>query len=480
MSYTIVIFGSNGDLSYRKLLPALYNLKNDNVLEEDITIVGIGRRDFNDDLYHQEIYASLREHSRLPVDEKTWDRFKKRIHYHKMDFNNPDEYTNLKSYLNDVDNKYNTNNKRIYYLAVAPDFFGVIVEQLKLNDMNHFNDEWPKVVIEKPFGRDLKSAQFLNDKIVDAFTENRVYRIDHYLGKEMLQNIMVIRFANSLFEPLWNSKYIKEVQITASETVGVESRGGYYESSGAIRDMAQSHLLQLICLIAMEKPISLNPVDIKNEKVHILQSLKDYKYEKVDKYVIRGQYDNYRNEPKVDSNSNTETYVAFKTYVNNERWKDVPFYIRTGKKLPEKTTEIVIKFKEQENSLYKDVNHPNYLVIKIQPKEGVFFQFNAKEPGTIPKIVPVQMDFCQNCQIGNNSPEAYERLFYDIIRGDLTLFSRWDEVEYSWKFIDKIMEKWNNTQPNFPNYKSGTWGPKEADSLLTNDNTKWITFTDSN
>ncbi|MFA5542978.1 MAG: glucose-6-phosphate dehydrogenase [Bacilli bacterium] len=478
MSYTIVIFGSNGDLSYRKLLPALYNLKKDNVLKDDITIVGIGRREYDDSLYHQEIYKSLKEHSRLPVDGQTWNSFKSRIFYYNMDFNNPDEYNSLNLYLNKVDEKYNTNKQRIYYLAVSPEYFGVIVDHLKINKMNNFNNNWPRVVIEKPFGRDLKSAQFLNNKIVDAFTENRTYRIDHYLGKEMLQNIMVIRFANSLFEPIWNSKHIQEVQITASETVGVGTRGGYYESSGAIRDMAQSHLLQLICLIAMEKPKTLEPEDIKNEKVHILNSLKDYKYDKVDKYVIRGQYEGYRNEVKVDSDSNIETFVAFKTYVNNERWKDVPFYIRTGKKLPEKTTEIVIKFKEQENNLYKDISHPNYLVIRIQPKEGVFFQFNAKDPGTIQKIVPVQMDFCQNCQIGNNSPEAYERLFYDIIRGDLTLFSRWDEVESSWKFIDKIMDKWNNTKPNFPNYKSGTWGPDEADLLLKNDNTSWITFTD--
>lgn len=476
MSYTIVIFGSNGDLSYRKLLPALYNLKKDNVLKDDITIVGIGRRNYTLDDYHQEIHKSLLEHSRQDVEKITWDNFKSRIFYYNMDFNNPLEYLGLDQYLNNLDLVYNTNKQRVYYLAVAPNYFGVIVDELKRNKMNHYNDNWPKVVIEKPFGSDLSSATLLNEKIVDAFTEDRTYRIDHYLGKEMLQNIMVIRFANSLFEPLWNSKYIKEVQITASETIGVGSRGGYYEVSGAIRDMAQSHLLQLICLIAMEKPKSLDAVDIKNEKVNVLNSLKYYKYDKVDKYVIRGQYDTYRNEDKVDKESNVDTYVAFKTYVNNDRWKDVPFYIRTGKKLKEKTTQIVIKFKEQEDNLYGGLTSPNYLVIKIQPNEGVFFIINSKEPGTIQKIVPVQMDFCQNCNVGFNSPEAYERLFYDILRGDLTLFSRWDEVSSSWKFIDAIMDKWNNTKPNFPNYKSGSWGPDEANKLLENDFTSWITF----
>jgi glucose-6-phosphate 1-dehydrogenase len=352
--------------------------------------------------------------------------------------------------------------------------------------MNEKSGAWKRIVIEKPFGKDLESAKYLNDKIVNVFGEKSTYRIDHYLGKEMLQNIMVIRFANMLFEPLWNNRFIDHIQISSSETVGVENRGGYYEKSGAMRDMVQSHLLQLISLIAMEPPNDLDTDSIRNEKVKVLKALKNISFSGMKNNVVRGQYgsaiikeekiQSYREEKRVSPNSNTETFVALKIYVENLRWADVPFYIRTGKRMPRKSTEIVIQFKSIQDILYfkeKDLQ-PNMLVIRIQPQEGVFFQFNAKEPGAHGNIIPVQMDFCQNCQIGFNSPEAYERLIYDVMRGDSTLFARWDEVEYSWKFVDSILEAWRKEKPQFPNYKSGTWGPEEANLLLKRDNRKWI------
>lgn len=476
MNYTIVIFGGNGDLTYRKLLPALYNLTHDNILANRFAVVGVGRRDYTNERYHEDIYSALKKFSRFNIDDALWNQLKQNIYYKQVDFKDKDSYIDLDIYLKEIDERYQTDSKRIYYYAVAPEYFEIITDNLAHQNMHHINDNWPKVVIEKPFGRDLKSAQYLNKKIVSTFTEKNTYRIDHYLGKEMLQNIMVIRFANSLFEPLWSSKYIEQVQITSSETIGIGTRGEYFEKSGAIRDMAQSHLLQLLCLIAMEKPKSLNSDDIKDEKVKVLNSLTKFTIDNIDSSIALGQYEGYRNEDKVRPTSNIETYVAFKTFVNNERWNGVPFYIRTGKKLPVKTTEIIIEFKKPINNLYEDIKTPNYLVIRVQPKEGVFFQFNAKVPGTIQKIVPVQMDFCQNCQVGLNSPEAYERLIYDITRGDLTLFARWDEVEASWVFIDDIIKYRRESKPNFPNYKPGEWGPEKADEILKKDNHKWITF----
>jgi len=426
----------------------------------------------------QQIYEAIKKNSRFEMNENVWNQLKTKIHYKEMDFTDRNTYCDLNDYLETIEKEYHTLGKRIYYLAVAPEYFETIVDNIKNDCMTQNMKDRPKVVIEKPFGRDLKSAEYLNQKMVDAFLEENIYRIDHYLGKEMLQNIMVIRFANTLFEPLWNNTYIEQIQITSSETLGVGSRGGYYEKSGAIRDMVQSHMLQLISLIAMEKPVDLNSKTIRDEKVKVLKALKQY--DEHDQRAIRGQYGGsgevlgYNEEDKVSKDSNTETYVALKLEIQNNRWNGVPFYIRTGKRMPKKTTEIVIEFK-QSNTLYQKENlSPNMLVIKIQPMEGVFFQFNAKKPGTEPKIIPVQMDFCQNCQIGFNSPEAYERLLFDVMRGDATLFARWDEVEYSWKYVDAIISAWEKNKSIFPNYESGTWGPKEADELLRKDLKSWI------
>ena len=356
-------------------------------------------------------------------------------------------------------------NQFIYYLAVSPEHFEIIINNLKEYGLEKINNLNPRLVIEKPFGKNLKTAKLLNEKIVSVFGEENTYRIDHYLGKEMLQNIMVIRFSNQFFEPVWNNKYIKRVIINSMETIGVGSRGNYFENFGIIRDMVQSHLLQLLSLIAMEKPKSLNTNDVRDEKIKVLKALKPFTKLDFENNIIRGQYKSYRNEANINPNSTTETFVAFKTYLKNKRWNDVPFIIRTGKKLSRKSTEIIIEFKDIENNLYKEAM-PNVLVFKIQPEEGVFLSFNAKKIGTINDLVPVKMDFCQNCEVGFNSPEAYERLLFDVMRGDATLFARWDEVEYSWKFIDKIIDYWQSENPPLHIYEDNSFGPLAADKLV--------------
>lgn len=488
LACSLIIFGGTGDLTHRKLIPAIYNLAYEKLLPKEFALVAIGRRDKTRDEYQQEVYDAIKKHSRFKLEEDIFKELIERVYYLEMDFTDPSTYGSLKEDLQVISDRHNTAGNQIFYLAVAPEFFQPIVRNLKTSIVDHSKPNYQRVVIEKPFGRDLKSAIELNDTIVDVFKEENTYRIDHYLGKEMLQNLLVIRFANILFEPLWNKEYIEQVQLSSSETLGVEKRGGYYERSGAIRDMVQSHMLQLLSLIAMERPQDLSPESIRDQKVRVLKELKLLSHEEIKENVVRGQYGssedgkykNYRDEERVDPKSDTETFVAMKLEVENERWKGVPFYIRTGKRMPKKSTEVIVQFKETHNNLYKNNDlHPNLLVIRVQPQEGVFFQFNAKKPGNQDIIVPVQMDFCQNCQIGINTPEAYERLLYDVMKGDQTLFARWDEVYHSWKYIDTILNVWRNEEPSFPNYTSGTYGPKEADELLEKDGKFWINIHES-
>ncbi|MEW9096282.1 MAG: glucose-6-phosphate dehydrogenase [Clostridiaceae bacterium] len=486
LSCIMVIFGGTGDLTHRKLISAIYNLSYQNMLPDNFAIVAIGRRVFTDEEYREQIKKSVSKYSRFPMEDEKWDEIRSKIYYLDFDFKDNDGYIKLKKLLGNLDERYDTHGNRIYYLAVAPEYFEPIVEKLKFHGMNTHKGSNRRIVIEKPFGKDLKSATYLNEKITSAFSEDNIYRIDHYLGKEMIQNIMVIRFANLFFESLWNNKYIDNVQITSSEMVGVESRGGYYESAGALKDMIQNHMFQLLSLIAMEPPVSLHTEDIRDEKIKVFKSIEKVTPEYVMENMVRGQYGRgkigdkevlaYREEDKISPNSNIETFVAMKLYIQNYRWVGVPFYIRTGKRLASKSTEIVIQFKSMEKLLYfKEFDNlePNLLVIKIQPKEGIFFQINGKKQGVENKIIPIQMEFCQNCPLENNSPEAYERLLFEVMKGDSTLFTRWDEVEYSWKFADTISEIWKNKQPNYPNYDSGSWGPKESHELLKRDGRFW-------
>lgn len=482
----MVIFGGTGDLTHRKLLPAIYNLRHTEKLTDNFAIVSIGRRNLTNEEYRNQVFSSLKKYSRYIIDENYWEDICKRLFYRSFDFNDINGYHDLKPFLKELDEKYGTSGNRIFYLAVAPEYFDIITDRLYKEGLVTNTTSFQRLLIEKPFGRDFSSARRLNSKITEVFGENNIYRIDHYLGKEMIQSLMVLRFANSIFEPLWNNKYIDNIQISSSETVGIENRGGYYDEAGALKDMVQNHMLQLLTLCAMEPPIDLNSSSIRDEKVKVLRSLEKITAKKVSEDIVRGQYVEgiinnvkvpaYRNEDRVSTFSNTETFVALKLHVENFRWAGVPFYIRTGKRMKNKSTEIVIQFKSIPRVLYgKELENisPNLLVIRVQPREGIFFQFNTKKPGTENIIIPVQMDFCQNCQVGINTPEAYERLLYDAMNGDNTLFTSWTEVEYSWKFVDTISSYWQNNEKELCYYESGSLGPKEAEALLTRDNNHW-------
>ncbi|CAA7600548.1 glucose-6-phosphate dehydrogenase [Acididesulfobacillus acetoxydans] len=486
----LVIFGGTGDLTSRKLIPALHNLKAKDSLPQHFAVIGVGRRQLSDQEFRKNLYPALRQAVGENLRADTWAELQERIFYRRFDFQDERGYRVLREFLEQTDAAYQTGGNRIYYLAVAPEYFGVIVEKLYANGLvrNRSGQGWQRVVIEKPFGRDLATARVLNRKITAVFSEKNTFRIDHYLGKEMIQNIMVLRFANPLFEAVWNNKYVDNVQISATETVGVENRAGYYEQAGALRDMLQNHLLQLLTLTGMEPPVSLTTEAVRDEKVKVLRSLRALAPERVAGDVVRGQYGPgrieggqvaaYREEKGISPSSDTETFLALKVEIDNFRWAGVPFYIRTGKRLRAKSTDVIVQFKALPPILYVKEHgelEPNILIIRIQPKEGVYFQFNAKKPGMDPSISPVKMDFCQNCDFENNSPEAYEKLLLDVMRGDPTLFTRWDEVEYSWKFVDQIAQTWGEDQriSSPVPYPAGTWGPAAAGELLARDGRAW-------
>ena len=475
-------------MSHRKIYPAIYNLYLSGSLPEHFALVAVGRRQKSTEEFRNEAFESIGRFSRPNNgNEAKLKELLSRFYYQEMDFYETGAYHRFEQYLSKMDEEYGTQGNRIYYLAVAPEHFEPIVTRLSEAGMvRNDRESWQRVVIEKPFGWDLQSATVLNQAITRVFDEEHIYRIDHYLGKEMLQNIMVIRFANAFFEPLWNNKYIDHIQITSSETVGVENRGGYYEGAGALRDMMQNHMLQLLMLTAMEPPISLSNQAIRDEKVKILKALSPMTPEKVKQNVVRGQYTSgsiggkkvpgYRQEERVSPDSSTETYMAMKVEIENFRWAGVPFYLRTGKRMPRKMTEIVIQFIRLPQILYfKEFSNlePNTLIVRIQPEESVSIQFNGKKPGTKNTIIPARLDFCQNCEVGEVSPDAYERLLLDVMEGDSTLFTRWDEVEYSWKFVDGIAEAWKNEKRGPSFYPAGTWGPREADELIEKDRRKW-------
>ncbi|MHB1394796.1 MAG: glucose-6-phosphate dehydrogenase [Clostridia bacterium] len=482
----MVIFGGTGDLTHRKLIPALYNLAYKGLLPEEFAIVGIGRKTLNHIEYRNVLMSSVEKYSRYKIKPKIREVFVSKIYYYQMEFTNSASYEGLKTYLENIDDTMSTKGNRLYYLSVAPSFFETITINLQKHNMAENSGSWQRLVIEKPFGQNLETAKYLNSVISDVFPPESVFRIDHYLGKEMLQNLLVIRFGNAMFESIWNSRYIDNIQITSNETVGIENRAEYYDSAGALRDMLQNHMLQLLALVAMEAPAGIDAKSIKDEKVKFLRTLGKMNLDAIRSNVLRGQYSDgllngqpiagYRNENGIDSSSNTETFIAMRLFAGNFRWGTMPFYLRTGKRMPEKTTNIVIEFKSLPEILYfKEYKgmQPNLLEIRIQPKEGISFSFNAKKPGTMNEITNVKMDFCQNCIYETNSPEAYERLIADTLRNDQTLFTSWDEIEASWGFVDNIAKEWQTEQPNFPNYHPGTWGPVEADELLAKNNHKW-------
>ena len=487
-SALIMIFGATGDLAQRKLFPSLYELYKKDMLAERFSVIGVARRALTNEEFQARIIDSVKSDSN---DSSDIEQFASHFYYHSHDVTDSSSYLALKKMATELDSHYSLDGNRIFYLAMAPEFFGTIAEHLKsdgLTDVSGFK----RLVIEKPFGHNLESAKLLNEKIRGAFSEDEIYRIDHYLGKEMVQNIEVIRFGNAIFESLWNNRYISNIQVTSSETLGVEERGRYYEKSGALRDMVQNHMLQMVALLAMEPPIRLTTDEIRSEKVKVLRALRPLEGEMVKDFFVRGQYDKgmingenvpaYRSEPMVDEKSNTETFVAGKLLIDNFRWAGVPIYIRTGKRMETKSTKIVVQFKDIPMNLYDQTEqklNPNLLVIHIQPDEGVTLYLNAKKAGQSMNATPIKLSYANKGFDGINTPEAYEKLLYDCLHGDATNFTHWDEVALSWSFVDKISEVWENEDAeNFPNYESGTMGPKEADELLEKDSFFWWPVTD--
>jgi len=492
-SCSIIIFGATGDLTHRKLIPALYNLALNNELPKSLRVIGFARRDKTDQSWQEELKKSNSENSRSGHDSKAWEKFVSSFSYHRGDLNDPESYKELSKHLDTIESEKGINHNRLFYLSTAPEFFPAVLKNLKSAGLNNANtNAWSRVIIEKPFGSDLKSAQELNQVANETFAETDTYRIDHYLGKETAQNIMVLRFANSIFEPLWRSRFIDHVQITCAEHLGMEGgRGGYYDKAGATRDMVQNHLLQLLSLVAMEPPTDLSADSVRDEKVKVLRTIRKMNSKQVAENVIRAQYNDgtingepvnaYRKEDRVDPQSMTESYVAMRLFIDNWRWEGTPFYIRMGKRLPKKTTEISLHLKSPPNVLFQKLpgaGESNILTIRIQPDEGMSVLMLSKKPGTSLKIEPVKMDFHYWSSFEKGSPEAYERLLIDAMIGDATLFARRDEVENAWVFIDSIEEAWHESQEGSPmeEYSAGSWGPKKSDLLLAEMGHTWRTL----
>ncbi|MCB0882166.1 MAG: glucose-6-phosphate dehydrogenase [Thermoleophilia bacterium] len=485
----IVVFGASGDLSHRKLMPALYNLALQQLLPPELVIVGVALTEWSDDEFRAEMKTAVSEHSRSgPVDEDVWAGFAHRLHYVPGSFDDAAVYRKLDELLKDSDTQHGTRGNRLFYLATAPAFFPVIAENLGAVGLADESDGvYRRLVVEKPFGRDLVSARDLNHRLSRVFRESQVYRIDHYLGKETVQNLLVLRFANLIFEPLWNRRYVDHVQITAAEDLGVEGRGGYYETSGALRDILQNHLFQVMSIIAMEPPARFDSRGVHDEKVKLLRAIPPIRPHDVSTHAVRGQYGpgfiagepvpGYRQEEKVDAQSNTETFVALKLFVENWRWAGTPFYLRTGKRLPKRATEIAVQFRSPPHlpfaELPVDAVTPNLLTLRIQPDEGASLKFVAKVPGPSMDLRTVSMDFSYGSSFLKASPEAYERLLLDAMLGDSTLFARWDEVETSWEIVDETLAAWAGTMADFPSYAAGTWGPDAADDLMARDGRRW-------
>lgn len=485
----IVIFGAAGDLTWRKLMPALYNLYLEKRIPDHFAVLGTAHTDISQDDFIKHARDGVDEFSRTgKTKQADWDNFKKYLSYEKGDFKDAATYTGLKKQIDKIEQAWGEQVSRVYYMAVPPAFFEDIATKIGENGLCQ-DKQLSRIVVEKPFGHDINSAKHLNNLLHGLFDESQIYRIDHYLGKETVQNILAFRFANAMFEPIWNRNYIDHVQITVSEQIGIENRGNYYETAGALRDMIQNHLLQLLCLIAMESPVSFEADELRNKKVDVLNALRKITPEQVHKFAVRGQYGDgwvegkhvkgYRQEPDVSKTSNVETFAAVKFFIDNWRWQGVPFYVRTGKRMNETISVITIQFRpvpHQSFPIESTENwQPNRLVLNIQPHMGIQLRFQAKTPGLKMLLNPVDMVFNYADSYPAGSPEAYETLLLDIFEGDATLFMRADQVEAAWNILMPILNTWQaNTSPNFPNYTAGSHGPEDAEALIAKDGHNWM------
>lgn len=488
--FIFVIFGATGDLSHRKLLPALFNLHLDGFLSRPHAIVGVSRRDRSNGDYRNEMAEAIREHSRRkPDSDEQLERFLSTVSYVTGAFGDADAYARLHNHIRDTSANLGIPENVLYYLATPPESFPIITRRLHEANMISPHDEqepWARIIVEKPFGHDAASAHELNNTLHEAFTEKQVYRIDHYLGKETVQNILIFRLGNAIFEPLWNRRYIDQVQISVTESIGIGGRAGYFDKAGMIRDMVQSHIMQVLTMIAMEPPAAFDATSIRDEKVKALKSVRELSSDDLTQFVVRGQYEpgsiggkpvpGYLEEQDVPSDSRTDTFVALKLFIDNWRWSGVPFYIRTGKRLPKRVTEVDIIFKDPPHILFERTDlserQTNVIRFRIQPQEGISLSFHAKMPGQTVKIAPVRMDFMYASAFEEATAEAYERLLLDALTGDSTLFAREDEVEISWQTIDRIVGQWQGIPLHM--YPAGEWGPRAADQLLEQDGREWL------
>lgn len=485
----IVLFGASGDLTQRKLLPALYNLSRSGLLPAKFAIVGFARRPKDDDQFRREMLEGVRQYAReYGEGEDLWKDFSRAIFYHCASFDDPAGYQTLARKLQEVARELGLPHNRLFYLATAPGYFSKIVHSLDAAGLTRPRDGcWSRVVIEKPFGRDLASAKALNSDLHEVLAEEQIYRIDHYLGKETVQNLLALRFANGIFEPLWNQKYVDSVQITVAESIGVEGRGGYYDKAGVLRDMVQNHMLQVLSLVAMEPPVDMSADAIRDEKVKVLRSIRRISPGDVDRHVVRGQYGRgtilgrsvpgYTDDEGVPVDSRTATYVALRLDIQNWRWSGVPFFLRSGKRLPKRVTEVCIEFRKPPLLLFDETTActvaPNALIINVQPDEGISLRFGAKVPGPDIEVRQVKMDFRYGSSFGVPSPEAYERLLLDAMSGDSTLFTRRDEVEAAWTLMTDVLEGWQKSEVPPAQYAAGSWGPVEAERLFDGCASSW-------
>lgn len=488
----LIIFGATGDLTARKLFPAIYNLKREGLLPTNFACVGFARREKSHEDFRKEMKRAVSEFSRVqPLEETSWNSLESKIYYHTSSFDDKTGYEKCKTVLDDLDRQLGTKGNRVFYLSTQPSYFPIIIEQLHLSklmyDFTTVKDKWSRVIIEKPFGHDSASAHDLQKELLKHLSEEQIFRIDHYLGKETVQNLLAFRFSNCIFESLWNNRYIDHVQITAAEEIGIGTRGKFYEEEGLTRDFIQNHMMQLLTLVAMEPPHDLTADAVRDEKVKVLECITAFSEKTFESQAVRGQYapgfisgqpvKGYREEDNVAKDSNVETYAALKLFIDNWRWDGVPFYLRGGKRLPKRATEIAVVFKTPPGKLFhpsKAKIEPNILAIRIQPNEGMSLKMNCKVPGPQNFIQPVKMDFRYGAFFGMAPPEAYERLLCDCIYGDSTLFARQDEVFNSWRILTPLLEYWHSSKAqSFPNYQAGSWGPKASDDFMQQEGRTW-------